>query len=236
MDADRFDALSRSLIAAGSRRHTLALALSGALASLLARDDAAAHDPLKTCTKKSGKQKKKCIKKAKQHNATHRIPPPAPLLPPPPLSCRQLCSDDCTFCYTRADGSHLCGNGSGSPCAVACTSDTDCIGLDEPIASGAARIGRRGKSPFPAARRWRAPKWSGTRPAERIDDRGASESEVRNGLIPSPGAISHTRHHASASSSVLPEKVCSCGECSATPQPAWSTVQEQEPRRVVRHR
>jgi hypothetical protein len=132
MDADRFDALSRSLIAAGSRRHTLALALSGALASLLARDDAAAHDPLKTCTKKSGKQKKKCIKKAKQHNATHRIPPPAPLLPPPPLSCRQLCSDDCTFCYTRADGSHLCGNGSGSPCAVACASDTDCIGLDEP--------------------------------------------------------------------------------------------------------
>jgi hypothetical protein len=54
MDADRFDALSRALIAAGSRRGALAAALSGGLALLgLAHpDDAAAA--------KSGKCKPKC--------------------------------------------------------------------------------------------------------------------------------------------------------------------------------
>ncbi len=45
--------------------------------------------------------------------------------------------------------------------------------------------------------------------------------------------MSHTRHQARASSSVLPEKSCSSGECSVTTQPAWSTVQEHEPRRMI---
>jgi hypothetical protein len=71
MDADRFDALARSLIGTGSRRHALVLALSGVLTVLLAREHAAAHDLFKKCKKKSGKQKKACVKKAKKHAAQH---------------------------------------------------------------------------------------------------------------------------------------------------------------------
>ena len=40
----------------------------------------------------------------------------------------------------------------------------------------------------------------------------------------------HTRHHASASSSVLPEKSCSSGAWGVTTQPASSMVREQQPR------
>jgi hypothetical protein len=74
MDADRFDSLTRSLTAAGSRRRALAIALGGALAALLGYqvEEIDAHDPSKKCKKKSGKQKKKCLKKAKKHNATHK--------------------------------------------------------------------------------------------------------------------------------------------------------------------
>jgi hypothetical protein len=67
MDAQSFDSLTRSLTSAGSRRRVLTLALSAALAPLLAREEAAAHDLRKKCKKKSGKQKKKCFKKAKAH-------------------------------------------------------------------------------------------------------------------------------------------------------------------------
>src|SRR5687768_6013271 len=72
MDANRFDTMARSLAASGSRRRALALAISGAFAHLLTRDDAEAHDLLKKCKKiKNKTKKKKCIKKAKAHNATH---------------------------------------------------------------------------------------------------------------------------------------------------------------------
>jgi hypothetical protein len=56
---------------------------------------------------------------------------------------------------------------------------------------------------------------------------------MRNDSTPSSGAINQTRHQASASSSVRPEKVWSSGEESITTQRAWSTVQSQEPRRVA---
>lgn len=71
MDGFRFDGLTRSLATVGSRRRALALALSGALASVVAREDAAAHDARKKCKKKSGQQKKKCRKKARKHNDSH---------------------------------------------------------------------------------------------------------------------------------------------------------------------
>jgi hypothetical protein len=82
MDSARFDSLTRTLIAAGSRRQALA-ALVGSLGLLgwHGTENAAAHNPLKTCKKKSGQQKKKCLKKAKQHNATHTaaLPPAGPV-------------------------------------------------------------------------------------------------------------------------------------------------------------
>ena len=82
MDGPRFDALTRSLTAARSRRQALVTLLGGSwgLLGWQGIDHAAAHNPLKSCKKKSGKQKKACIKKAKAHNATHTTqgaPPPA---------------------------------------------------------------------------------------------------------------------------------------------------------------
>jgi hypothetical protein len=73
MDGSRFDSLTRSLNAAISRRRAVGGLLSGSL-SLLgwgSGPDAAAHDLLPGCKKKKGKQKKKCLKKARKHNLTH---------------------------------------------------------------------------------------------------------------------------------------------------------------------
>ena len=123
MDDVRFDALTRS-VTSGWRRRAVIAAIGATLAPLLGGADADAHNPLKACKKKSGKQKKACIKKAKAHNAQHAA---ALLPPPPPPSCSELCNSACRYCYTRVDGSHLCGNGQGSPCSLPCRSDTDCI-------------------------------------------------------------------------------------------------------------
>lgn len=71
MDADRFDSLTRTLTTAGSRRRALALAISGALGSLLTPYDAEAHDALEKCKKLKGDKKKKCLKKAKKHDRRH---------------------------------------------------------------------------------------------------------------------------------------------------------------------
>ena len=46
MDLPRFDSVTQSLSSLGSRRRALALALSGALAPLLTREEIAAHDAL----------------------------------------------------------------------------------------------------------------------------------------------------------------------------------------------
>jgi len=73
MDADHFDALSRSLSTVGSRRRALGGVFLGAL-GLLGRPEAGdviAHDLKATCKKKSGAARKKCLKKAKKHRAGH---------------------------------------------------------------------------------------------------------------------------------------------------------------------
>jgi hypothetical protein len=59
----------------GARRHLAGAALGGVV-GWLADGAADAHNALQACKKKSGKAKKKCIKKAKKHNATHATPPP----------------------------------------------------------------------------------------------------------------------------------------------------------------
>jgi hypothetical protein len=83
MDGFRFDRLTRTLTSAGSRRRALGGLMLGSLGLLghERSEDAAAHDPSKKCKKKSGEAKKKCLKKAKKHNATHLVPPP-PVCPP----------------------------------------------------------------------------------------------------------------------------------------------------------
>jgi hypothetical protein len=76
--------------------------------------------------------------------------------------------------------------------------------------------------------------WRGVEGSARLPRRCSGDlAQTRNGPMPNSGAIRHTRHQTSASSSVLPEKSCSSGEWSVTTQPAWPTVREQEPRRVA---
>src|SRR5687767_1929496 len=83
MDDFRFDSLARSLGTASSRRRALGGLLAGTLGVLgwQDQDDAVAHDLKAKCKKKSGEAKKRCLKKARKHNAQHANetpPPPGP--------------------------------------------------------------------------------------------------------------------------------------------------------------
>ena len=140
MDSVRFDILSRTLSTSPSRRIALRL-LTGSALSLLgwhAVEDTTAHNALTACKKKSGKAKKKCLKKAKAHNATHTV---AVSPPPPPGPCADGvrngnesdidCGGTCLrcvndkFCGTRDDcQTALCTSGR----CVSCTTDTSCNG------------------------------------------------------------------------------------------------------------
>jgi hypothetical protein len=74
MEANDFDALTRSLTA-GLRRRVLVAVVAAALASLLGNPDTAAHDALKKCKKIDDKaRRKRCVKRAKAHHAQHATP------------------------------------------------------------------------------------------------------------------------------------------------------------------
>ena len=138
MDSARFDSFTRALIDTRSRRGALGVLLSGAV-GVLGLADASAHNPLKNCKNKSGKQKKACIKKAKKHNATHvvAVPPPAPV---PPAGCpsgTKPCDGECiptNQCCTAADcpalPNYRCCNGlctdAKSQTGANCTQDPHC--------------------------------------------------------------------------------------------------------------
>ena len=111
MDGYHFDALTRSLTSAGSRRRALALALSGTLASLLAREDTDAHDALLTCKKLKGDKKKKCLKKAKRHMKTHA----------------RSASPGCTRnCAGKTCGDDGCGGSCGT-CSFGTCNGASCV-------------------------------------------------------------------------------------------------------------
>ncbi len=129
MDASQFDLLTRSLTAAGTRRRALGGLVLGSLSLLgwAGAEDVSAHDALPACKKKSGKKKKRCLKKARAHNAQHATdtPPPDTFVPPPPDPCagkgegdscgtdRACCSGTCV--NLRIDPDH-CGG-----CGYACS-------------------------------------------------------------------------------------------------------------------
>src|SRR5215204_6311507 len=138
MDSDRFDALSRSLSLVPSRRGALRLLAGSAFGGLaiLRPGAVVAHDALKACKKKSGKQKKKCVKKAKQHNASHT--------PQSSASCTPNCSgkrcgpNGCGGSCGTCGGVRSCPNG-----ACVCPSDTTpcgetacCRNADEQCCNG----------------------------------------------------------------------------------------------------
>jgi hypothetical protein len=106
MDAEGFATLLRSFSATPSRRGALRLVASSALGLLgwSTAPEATAHDLVKKCKKFDNKTKrKKCLKKAKQHNATHTTP--APSSPPGPDLCAGV------VCGPVRNGTSACRNG-----------------------------------------------------------------------------------------------------------------------------
>jgi hypothetical protein len=125
---------SRTLSTAQSRRGALRL-LAGSTVGLLGWQgfgSTEAHDARKKSKKKSGQQKKRCLKKAKQHNATHPCagqPVGAPCLPfagagatcSPGNSLSDVCCSSLCEGSTSAPG--VCAIGeNGNPCYA----DSDC--------------------------------------------------------------------------------------------------------------
>jgi hypothetical protein len=118
MDDARFDSLTRSLTTARSRRRALGSLLAGTLVLLGVRSQqVAAHDTLRTCKKKSGDAKRKCLKKARKHTAQHANEAP----PPPP---GPTCSDR----VKNGNETDVDCGGSCGPCAneQRCLNFTDC--------------------------------------------------------------------------------------------------------------
>jgi hypothetical protein len=129
MDGFRFDALTRSLATAGSRRRALVLAFSGTLAPLLAWEEADAHDALLKCKKLKGERKKKCPKKVKKRIKKHNVPAPAG------TTCIRNCSGkicgsdgcngscgDCVAPEMCQKGVCTCGGGN-EPCKGQCVAE-----------------------------------------------------------------------------------------------------------------
>ncbi len=120
MDADRFDARSRTLSITPSRRGALR-GLAGAVCTSLVGgllvQQTDAHDALLTCKKLKGERKRKCRKKAKKHNAAHANETP---LPPGPT-----CSDGVK---NGSESDVDCG-GSCQRCTNGkrCTTGKDCL-------------------------------------------------------------------------------------------------------------
>ena len=112
MDAGRFETLLRSLAGSPSRRGAVRLLAGLILGSplALASSGADAHNKLKKCKKLEDKGKrKKCVKKAKAHNASHTTP----ASPPCVSNCAgKVCGDD----------------GCGGSCGVACAGGKSCQG------------------------------------------------------------------------------------------------------------
>jgi hypothetical protein len=115
MDADRFDTLSRTLSQTPSRRGALRLLAGFTVGGLLSLGvtETEAHDARPACKKKSGKQKKKCLKKARKHNAAHLRETP------PQATCATACA--VPACQRCQNGTCVAAN-QGQPCANSATS------------------------------------------------------------------------------------------------------------------
>jgi hypothetical protein len=124
MEPDRFESLLRLLSVSPSRRSAVRLLGAVVLGSPFALGGAGtdAHDAVKKCKKLEDKdKKKKCLKKAKKHNAAHCGP-----------NCAgKSCGDDgcggacgiCTGGQTCQGGACACPSGQelcGSNCAPLC--------------------------------------------------------------------------------------------------------------------
>ena len=134
MDGRRFDSLIRALTDARSRRAALGGLLVGTLGLLGSRSlETAAHNPLKKCKNKSGKQKKACIKKAKKHNATHTTQAPPPPLPDPCAQCAANTWCNAGLCQPKGANSAACTAGhqcESTHCVRGICCDHPCVGTN----------------------------------------------------------------------------------------------------------
>jgi hypothetical protein len=144
MDGSRFDDLTRSLTSTPSRRTAVRLLAGSALGLLGSAGgaEAAAHNALTKCKRTDNKQKrKKCLKRARRHNAGHNESEPEPEFPG---TCTPEQEDLCETgdhaaancndtpgcsCYTTARGARFCGTDAASFCPEGdgrCRNNADC--------------------------------------------------------------------------------------------------------------
>ena len=130
MESDRFDALTRHVPAAGSRRMALVAALGGSLAALGLRDTGA--------KKKNTKKKKKTTTMPTTSTTCTCPPPPAP--PPATFcagknhcaawaSCSTQFKEACDCLVRQDDLTSFCGEGAyeaHEDCSY-CTNDEICV-------------------------------------------------------------------------------------------------------------
>lgn len=136
MDAERFDAWTRSLPVDGSRRRALAAALGGFLGLLgLDRLETTGQSAAKKCKGLKGKKKKKCLKKAKAAGCRNDADCPNQIESCQGGRCQRVCQNGscpgCDLCLIRyeADGDRTrrCAGSAEIPGQLTqCDTDTDC--------------------------------------------------------------------------------------------------------------
>jgi hypothetical protein len=135
MDADRFDSLSRSLSAAGTRRRALRGLLLGALGAFGSAQtgDIVAHDLAGKCKKKSGKTRKQCLRKARKHRAEHAEEGQSGVCTPACPVCqscdRGACVPNRSVDDAACNGDGRCLNGVCNPKPGCLPVDGNCAGL-----------------------------------------------------------------------------------------------------------
>jgi hypothetical protein len=138
LEPERFDALARSLTTTGSRPRLLGALVLGSLGRLAVGsvNEAAAHDALRGCAKLKGKRKKKCIKKARAHNAEHDNPS-SPVCDNGQTTCAGACFDlqsseeHCGICGNQCTEREVCQAGdccrpSFTLCTDVCAAGSNC--------------------------------------------------------------------------------------------------------------
>jgi hypothetical protein len=114
MDAERFETLLRSLSEHRSRRGALRLLAGSALGSLLGWRESGvgdAHDLSARCKKRKGDKKKRCLKRARKHNAEHAGEPPRC---PAERACAEACCASGQICK---GGTECCTEDQAAFCA-----------------------------------------------------------------------------------------------------------------------
>lgn len=150
MDADRFDALARTLAAPGSRRRALAGLLGGAVA-LLGPTDAAAGAATKRCKQiEDRKRRRACLARGRRRPRGDTGSPPPPPPPPPPCAGKPddaPCHGDGRCRNGACNPRPTCGgyqSGDGRPCDAVAEAAC-CSGACDPVFGSACLLGNAGR-------------------------------------------------------------------------------------------